>query len=156
MLFRVSMLLSLLIVACGDGDVETSMPTPTPTPTRVTVTFEYRASTRVDPAVAAAAPGCVNGVGQTHIHPSWRSFALVNLTAAGDTLWTGTFSDVPVGRNSVRISDPNECGKNRTAAVTALAVFANGTLLTEIVDTPGSGIEPGFAFSVDASGRVTP
>lgn len=144
----------LTLGACGDGDVETTMPNPTPT--HVTVTFEYRAPTRLDPAVAAAAPDCVNGVGQTHIHPSWRGFARVNLTAEGDMLWTGSFSDVPVGRNSVRISDANACTPNSTGAVTARAVFANGTLLTQIVDTPGSGIEPGFAFSVDASGRVTP
>lgn len=126
------------------------------TPTQVAVTFEYRARTTVDPAVRTASPACVNGVGQTHIHPSWRNFARVDLTAADDMLWTGSFRDVPVGRNSVRISDPNACTENSTGAVTARAVFANGTLLTEIVDTPGSGIEPGFAFSVDPTGRVTP
>jgi len=71
-------------------------------------------------------------------------------------LWTGSFSDVPPGRNSVRISDANACTASSTGAVTARAVFANGILLTEIVDTPGSGIEPGFGFSVDTSGRVTP
>ena len=35
-------------------------------------------------------------------------------------------------------------------------VSANGTLLTRVVDTPGSGIEPGLAFEVAADGSVTP
>lgn len=35
-------------------------------------------------------------------------------------------------------------------------VFANGVLLTRIVDTPGNGTEPGLAFTVSASGGVTP
>ena len=32
----------------------------------------------------------------------------------------------------------------------------NGTLLTRVVDTPGTGIEPGLAFEAAADGSVTP
>ena len=31
-----------------------------------------------------------------------------------------------------------------------------GVTLTEIVPTPGSGTEPGVAFTVDSGGRVSP
>jgi hypothetical protein len=58
-------------------------------------------------------------------------------------------------RLSLRISDGNVCDENPTGAATR-NVFANNVLLIEIVTTPGSGPEPGFAFSVDASGGVTP
>ncbi len=139
------------VFGCGN-DSSTS-----PTPTTATIEFEYRASTTTDPAVAAAQPACVQGVGRTHIHPSWRNFNRVDMTAQGTELWTISFSDAPVGqRLSIRISDPNACAENATGAVTARAVFANGTLLTEQVDTPGSGVEPGFALTVDAQGGVTP
>ena len=70
--------------------------------------------------------------------------------------WELSFADVPAGpRLSLRISDGNVCDENPTGAATR-NVFANNVLLTEIVTTPGSGPEPGFAFTVDASGRVTP
>ena len=55
----------------------------------------------------------------------------------------------------IRISDPNACALNATGASTD-GVSANGTLLTRVVDTPGSGIEPGLAFEVAADGSVTP
>jgi len=35
-------------------------------------------------------------------------------------------------------------------------VFANDVRLTRLVDTPGNGIEPGFAFIVSADGSVSP
>ena len=55
----------------------------------------------------------------------------------------------------IRISDPNACALNATGASTD-GVSANGTLLTRVVDTPGSGVEPGLAFEVAADGSVTP
>ena len=148
-----SILILMATSGCGDGD-----PLPTaPSPMRATVRFEYRAATTTNAAVAAAAPGCVNGVGRTHIHPSWRNFSVITMTASGDQLWAISFTDVPTGtRQRIRISDPNACVDNPTGAVTSMNVFANGTLLTEIVDTPGSGTEPGFAFTVDAAGNITP
>ncbi|MEE8147710.1 MAG: hypothetical protein V3T24_08915 [Longimicrobiales bacterium] len=44
---------------------------------------------------------------------------------------------------------------NATGASTE-GVSANGTVLTRVVDTPGTGIEPGLAFEVAAEGSVTP
>jgi hypothetical protein len=71
--------------------------------------------------------------------------------------WTITFDDVPVGsRERIRVSDANVCSaENATGAATA-NVRANGVLLTDVVDTPGSGVEPGLAFSVAGDGTVTP
>ncbi len=142
---------AVAVVGCG-GD-EPSGPVGA---TTATVRFVYGASTAIDPAVAQAFPGCVQGVGQTHIHPSWRNFARVNMQAAGADSWEITFQDVPVGgEQRIRVSDPNVCAQNPTGAATE-GVSANGVTLTRIVDTPGSGIEPGLAFSVSADGSVTP
>ena len=124
--------------------------------TAATVRFVYGASTAVDPGVAEGFPGCVQGVGQTHIHPGWRDFARVTMPAVGPDNWEITFQDVPVGgEQRIRVSDPNVCAQNPTGAATE-GVSANGVTLTRIVDTPGSGIEPGLAFSVSAQGTVTP
>ena len=35
-------------------------------------------------------------------------------------------------------------------------VLGNDVLLVDTVPTPGSGTEPGLAFTVDADGTVTP
>jgi hypothetical protein len=90
------------------------------------------------------------------MHPSWRSFSAFALTAAAPDRWEISFSDVPVGaRQSFRINDGNACDQNATGATTQ-NIFANDVRLTEVVTTPGSGPEPGLAFTVDGSGRVTP
>ncbi|HEX7185160.1 MAG TPA: hypothetical protein VF756_25260 [Thermoanaerobaculia bacterium] len=143
-----------LLAACGGGDGDGGSGGPT-APRTTTVQFVYVAATTTDPQVAARFPNCVNGIGRTHIHPSWRGYPVVVLTAAGDR-WNITFTDVPVGsENRIRVSDPNVCDENPTGAATQ-NVFANGVRLTRVVDTPGSGIEPGLAFQVDANGTVTP
>jgi len=137
------------LAGCGDGNESPR------TSSQATVSFVYVAPTTTDPQVAAQFPSCVTGIERTHLHPSWRGFARTDLIAAGDR-WTATFSDVPVGsRERFRINDPNVCPENPTGAVTR-NIFANGVPLTEVVDTPGSGIEPGLAFTVAADGTVTP
>jgi len=137
--------------ACGDG------PTRLETSARLaTVVFSYSASTSTDPAVAAMHAQCVQGVNVTHLHAGWHDFQAFALTAIGPDRWEITFTDVPVGsEQSIRISDPNVCALNATGASTE-GVSANGTLLIRVVDTPGSGIEPGLAFEVAADGSVTP
>ena len=121
-----------------------------------TVNFVYRAATTTDPDVQAMFPDCVSGVGLTHIHPGWRGFARVFMSAFGAMEWRISFVDVPVGSEQrIRISDPNTCALNPTGASTE-NVFANGVLLERIVDTPGAGTEPGLAFTVDANGNVQP
>ncbi len=135
----------------------TPTPTPpTPTPTPVVVEFVYEAATEVDPGVAQQFPQCVQGVGQTHIHPSWRNFVRIDMTADNADRWSITFTDVAVdSEQRIRISDPNACASDPNGASTE-NVFANGTQLLRVVDTPGNGIEPGLAFIVSPSGEVFP
>jgi hypothetical protein len=138
--------------ACGDDGYDS--PT-APTPTRARVDIVYLAQTTTRPEVAAQHPACVQGVGMTHIHPGWRDFAAIPLDNGGDR-WRISFADVPVGaEQSFRINDPNGCVLNPTGAVTT-NISANGVGLTRVVPTPGSGSEPGLAFSVAANGTVTP
>lgn len=142
-------------VACGGGSNPTEPPMPTITQT-ATVNFVYMAATTRDAAVAMQFPACIAAVGATHFHPSWQSFGRVNMTAVGTDRWEITFSSVPVGsRERLRVSDPNACDTDPNGASTE-NVLANGVLLTDVVDTPGNGTEPGLAFTVDAAGNVTP
>lgn len=141
-----------LLAGCS-GDGGGSGPT---APQTATVQFVYHASTTVDPAVQAAFPGCVNGVGRTHIHPSWEGYRLVVFDPQPPDHFTITFTNVPIGtENRIRVSDPNACDTHVTGAST-VGVFANNVALSRIVDTPGTGIEPGLAFQVSANGTVTP
>ena len=147
-------LVAALAVASGCGGGSSS--SPTGPGALAAVEFVYQAATTTDPDVQALFPECVSGVGITHIHPSWRGFARVLMTPSGAMEWRIGFADVPVGSEQrIRISDPNACVLNPTGASTE-NVFANGILLQRIVDTPGSGTEPGLAFTVDRNGNVQP
>lgn len=78
------------------------------------------------------------------------------MTPVGADRWEITFGDVPLNtRQSIRVSDGNACDENPTGAATR-NIFANNVLLVNVVPTPGSGTEPGLAFSVSPDGRVTP
>jgi hypothetical protein len=152
-ILRIAILPALLLASCGGGDGGNSGPT-APQQT-ATVEFVYDAATTTDPAIAAQFPDCVRSIGPTHLHPSWRNYQLLPL-ARGTNRFTLTLTDVPVGtENRIRISDPNACDTHVTGASTE-NVFANGVLLTRIVDTPGTGIEPGLGFQVSANGTITP
>lgn len=132
-----------LAAGCGGGGSGGGFPT-------VSVTIVYLAATERDPDI----PDC--GVGATHIHPSWRDFARVGLVANGPDEWWIEFTDVPPNRLlSIRVNDANKCPADPNGATTE-DIYANGVLLTNVVDTPGDGIEPGLSFSVDADGEVTP
>ncbi len=145
----IAALLLVAAVACNSSNTG-------PIAQVTSVEFVYQASTSIDPGVAAAHAACVTGVGQTHIHPSWLNFSRVNMSAVGVERWEITFGDVPIDvLQSIRISDPNVCASNRTGAATQ-NVSANAVLLTNVVDTPGSGVEPGLSFTVNANGQVTP
>ena len=145
--------MAVLLLAACDGNTDT-LTAPSSGLARVVITYRASTSPRID--LTPSTQACVIAVGQTHIHPSWRGFGAFALQAFPPDRWEFSFSDVPVGpRLSLRISDGNVCDENPTGAATR-NVFANNVLLTEIVTTPGSGPEPGFAFTVDASGRITP
>lgn len=78
------------------------------------------------------------------------------MSAVGSDRWEISFSDVPTNvRQSIRVSDGNACDENPTGAATR-NVFANDVLLVQVVPTPGSGTEPGLAFTAAPDGRVTP
>lgn len=145
--------LSLAAAACGG---EARPASPTSSGGTAAVRFVYRAATAPRMDLPPSARECVQGVGRTHIHPSWRAFDRIEMNPVGTDRWETAFSDVPVNaRQSIRVSDGNVCDENATGAATR-NVFANDVLLMEIVPTPGSGIEPGLAFTVAADGRVTP
>ena len=102
-----------------------------------------------------SAQACVDGVGATHTHPSWRNFAGIPLQAAPPDRYEITFVDVPVNtRVSFRINDQNSCDENPTGAVTR-NVFVNNAALVQNTTTPGQGDEPGFAFAITTTGGVT-
>ena len=142
----------LVLAACGGSDSSPSGPAAMV----ATVQFVYRASTVSRTDLPPSTQPCVQGVGRTHIHPSWRNFARIDMQAVGSDRWEIAFNDVPIElRQSIRVSDGNVCDENPTGAATR-NVFANDVLLTQIVPTPGSGTEPGLAFTVNRSGVVTP
>lgn len=126
--------LVLLGVACGGGD---TLPTG-PSPVVAAVQFEYVMSG----APTSVAIGCV---GQVHLRPSWWGFAEVNLPDIGSEGWAVLFESVPVGRHTLRIDSPLECGTG--------VISANGTPLTDRVAAK-RGVELGF--TVHADGSVTP
>jgi hypothetical protein len=149
----VGAMLVISAMACGGSNAPAS---PTSTGGTAGVRFVYRASTAPRTDLPPSARDCVQGVGRTHIHPSWRAFDRIDMNPIGGDRWESAFSDVPVGvRQSIRVSDGNACDQNATGAATQ-NVFANDVRLVEIVPTPGSGIEPGLAFTATADGRVTP
>lgn len=142
-------LVGLAVVACGDDTAPAR-----PTATTATVLIAYSAPTQ--PTLPVSVQACVRGVGPTHVHPSWRGFVAVTMRIAAVDRFELSLDDVPVNqRVSIRVSDANACLENPTGAATR-NVSANGIRLTDIVTTPGSGPEPGLAFTVAADGRVTP
>jgi hypothetical protein len=150
---RLLAFVAMILLAACDGNTDTLT---APSSGLATVVITYRASTTPRSDLPASTEACRIGVGATHVHPSWRAFGAFQFSAVAADRWEFSFNDAPAGpRLSLRVSDGNVCDENPTGAATR-NVFANNVLLTEIVTTPGSGPEPGFAFSVDASGRVTP
>jgi hypothetical protein len=139
-------------IGCGD-DRSSGSPTG-PTATVATVRLVFRGATARRSDLPASAEACVNGVGATHTHPSWREFAAFPLQAVPPDRYEISLADVPVGGSvSLRVNDQNWCDRNPTGAVLQ-NVFANDVPLVQNTLTPGSGEEPGYAFTVDAAGRV--
>ncbi|MFN2447324.1 MAG: hypothetical protein ABR606_17280 [Vicinamibacterales bacterium] len=152
----IAALAGMLWTALGCGGEETpTSPTPQPNSTMATVRFVFLGSTSRRADLPASAQACVNGVGPTHIHPSWRNFAGIPLQPAPPDRYELTFSDVPVNTQlSLRINDQNACDENPTGAVTR-NVLANDVRLNQNTTTPGNGDEPGYAFSTSANGVVS-
>jgi hypothetical protein len=144
------MVVAAVILTSAGCDEELTSPSPS---MGVRIIFVGPTTRRTD--LPASAQACVNAVGVTHIHPSWRSFAAIPLQAVPPDRYEITFDDVPRGtRVSFRINDQNSCDENPTGAVTR-NVFANGVRLVQNATTPGNGDEPGYALTVAANGTVT-
>jgi hypothetical protein len=123
--------------------------------TVATVRIAFLGSTTRRSDLPASAQACVAGVGATHIHPSWRSFAGIPLQPVPPDRYEITFNDVPIGtRVSFRVNDQNSCDENATGAVTR-NVLANDVRLVQNTTTPGNGEEPGYALTIAASGTIT-
>jgi hypothetical protein len=119
------------------------------------VKIVFRGSTTRRPDLPIAADGCIAGVGLTHTHPSWRAFAAIPMTPVAPDRYEITFDDVPTdARVSFRVNDQNFCDQNPTGAATR-NVFVNDVELRQNTLTPGNGDEPGYAFTISASGQVT-
>jgi hypothetical protein len=139
---------SLTLLACDEAPVSPSQSTV------ATVRIAFLGSTTRRADLPASAQACVAGVGATHIHPSWRSFAGIPLQAVPPDRYEITFTDVPIGsRVSFRVNDQNACDENPTGAVTR-NVFANDVRLVQNTTTPGNGDEPGYALTVAANGTT--
>jgi len=135
-----------LSAGCGSSTAPSSEAT-------VRVVFSGPTARRTDlpPTLLA----CMNGVGATHIHPSWRNFAASPLQAVPPDRYEITLTDAPVNmRITFRVNDQNFCDENPTGAVTR-NITVNGVPLTQNAITPGNGDEPGYAIVVAADGSVT-
>jgi hypothetical protein len=153
--FRRGLTLALIgwLAACG-GDTP-----PSPTQGRDAVVMSYRASTRPRTDLPPSAQACVTAAGETHAHVTWRNPDYFALRAVAAERWELPLDDAPIGqRLSLLIHDGNACDESPTGAAEH-NVYVNDVLLIQTVPVTvatGSGPEPGLAFSVDASGRVTP
>lgn len=149
-----AVVLSLATLGC-DEPTGPSSPTTPPGSTTATVRLVFLGSTSRRTDLPASAQACVNGVGATHAHPSWRSFATIPLQPVPPDRYELTFTDVPVNtRVSFRVNDQNACDENPTGAVTR-NVLVNDIRLIQNTTTPGNGDEPGFAFTIAPNGTVS-
>ena len=141
--------------AAGCEDLESpGVPTPGGS-TLATVRIVFMGSTTRRTDLPASAQACVNGVGATHIHPSWRNFAGIPLQPMPPDRYEIVFDDAPVNtRLTFRINDQNSCDENPTGAVTR-NIFVNDVPLAQNATTPGNGDEPGYAFMVASGGTIT-
>jgi hypothetical protein len=152
---KVLKVLLVLMVPAALAACDSDSPMGPGNATMTTVRFVYAGPTAARTDLPASAQACVNGVGQTHIHPSWREFQAFALTAVPPSRYEITLNDVPIGTQvSFRINDRNWCDVNPTGAVLR-DVSANDVALVQNTLTPGSGQEPGYAFTVSQDGRIT-
>ena len=104
----------------------------------------------------ASAQACVSGVGATHTHPSWRSFATIAMQPVPPDRYEISFTDVPVNtRVSFRVNDQNACDENPTGAVTR-NVLANDVRLIQNATTLATATSRGLpSWSVRAAPSVS-
>jgi hypothetical protein len=148
------MALSVAALGCDEPNSPSSPTNPSGS-TTATVRLVFLGPTARRADLPASALDCVNGVGATHTHPSWRSFASIPLQAVPPERYEIVFTDVPVNsRVSFRVNDQNACDENPTGAVTR-GVLLNGVQLNQNATTPGNGDEPGYAFTISSNGTIS-
>ena len=148
-IFGITVALAVTSLGCEDSPATPS----DSTIAAIQIVFLGSTTRRTD--LPASAQACVNGVGPTHTHPSWREFAGIPLQAVPPGRYEITFTDVPVGtRLSFRVNDQNFCDENPTGAVTR-NILVNGVPLTQNATTPGNGDEPGYALTVSPNGAIS-
>ena len=148
------MALSVAALGC-DEPTSPSSPTNPSGSTTATVRLVFLGPTARRADLPASAQDCVNGVGATHTHPSWRSFASIPLQPVAPDRYEISFTDVPVNtRVSFRVNDQNACDENPTGAVTR-NVRVNDVTLSQNATTPGNGDEPGYAFTIAPNGAIS-
>jgi hypothetical protein len=144
-LLLVAATLSVGGAACGSSTAPSS---------EATVRVVYMGATARRSDLPASAQACVNGVGATHIHPSWRNFAASPLQPFPPDRYEISLTDAPVNtRLSFRVNDQNSCDENPTGAVTR-NIFVNNVRLIQNATTPGAGDEPGYAFVIAPDGAI--
>jgi hypothetical protein len=149
----IAVVLSLAALGCDDSNGPSPPTGPGSTTATVRIVFMGATARRAD--LPPSAQACVNGVGATHTHPSWRNFATIPLQPVPPDRYEISFTDVPVNtRVSFRVNDQNSCDENPTGAVTR-NVFVNDLRLIQNATTPGNGDEPGFAFTIAANGTIS-
>lgn len=125
-----------------------------PTPATTTLRLVLLSPTTRRPDLGPDQIGCANNSGATHVHPSWQGFQDANMQPVGSDRYEITFDRVPVGeRLWLTITDQNWCIAGASIGVAASGVSVNGTSLAQNwwIDA----IQPGFEFTIDASGKVT-
>jgi hypothetical protein len=150
----VAIAFGLATLGCDESNRESSPTTPSGS-TTATVRIVFMGATARRSDLPPSAQACASGVGATHIHPSWRTFAGIPLQPVPPDRYEISFTDVPVNtRVSFRVNDQNACDENPTGAVTR-NVLVNDIRLIQNTTTPGNGDEPGFAFAIAPNGTVS-
>ena len=146
--------LSLAAFGCDEPDGSSPPTTPSGS-TTATVRIVFMGATARRTDLPASAQACVSGVGATHTHARWRSFAVIPMQPVPPDRYEISFTDVPVNtRVSFRVNDQNACDENPTGAVTR-NVVANDVRLIQNATTPGNGDEPGYAFIIAPNGAIS-
>jgi hypothetical protein len=146
--------LTLVTLGCDEPNGSSAPTTPSGS-TTATVRIVFMGSTARRTDLPTSVQACVSGVGATHTHPSWRGFASIPMQPVPPDRYEISFTDVPINtRVSFRVNDQNACDENPTGAVTR-DILANNIRLIQNTTTPGSGDEPGFAFSIAPNGAIS-
>ena len=146
----VAVVLSLAMLGCED-----SSPTTPSGSTVATVRLVFMGATARRTNLPASAQACVNGVGATHTHPSWHSFASIPLQAVPPDRYEITFTDVPVNtRVSLRVNESERLRRESDRRSDSECIRQRHRANPEH-DHSGQRGRAGFAFTVAPDGTVS-